>query len=269
MHLLKSLRRVITQTDFSRKFAPTAHPFITRYCNHCRVAVRLLCDKSSSNSDKLNRSGNSVASSPPEDNIPRHHGEEHPGHHGDVKENPQSASSTDDPSHGTHHPRHISDIWADRRYLWRLTEDINARYYDLEHMVMAKINMREKDQKAFRLGMLAVAISLSTLLYFFGGTIFSKIKEQFTGLFRDTLENKEIKIQAQELATAVVQTVLNDKDVMANAAVFLQTASQTPETQHALQRLAMHVLEHPESIAKLSALAKCLIKDICEDKVAF
>jgi hypothetical protein len=63
--------------------------------------------------------------------------------------------------------------------------------------------------------------------------------------------NKSLQIQTQELATAVVQTVLNDPEVLAKAASFLKDASQTPETQAALLQLTMHVLRHPDTLEQL------------------
>lgn len=38
-------------------------------------------------------------------------------------------------------------------------------------------------------------------------------------------ENESLKIQTQELATAVVHTVLNDKDITAQAITFLRDAT--------------------------------------------
>ena len=53
---------------------------------------------------------------------------------------------------------------------------------------------------------------------------------------------------------AVVQTILNDKDITAHAATFLQDAATVPATQEALLKLALHILQHPDSIQELTNL---------------
>lgn len=80
------------------------------------------------------------------------------------------------------------------------------------------------------------------------------------------MENESLKIQTQELATAVVQTILNDKEITAHAATFLKEASTTAETQAALLELTMHVLQHPKTLDEAALLAKKLLNSLSQDK---
>jgi len=64
---------------------------------------------------------------------------------------------------------------------------------------------------------------------------------------------------------AVVQTVLNDKDITAHAATFLQDAATVPATQEALLKLALHILQHPDSLNELSKLCAKVVANISVD----
>src|SRR3546814_14771488 len=77
--------------------------------------------------------------------------------------------------------------------------------------------------------------------------------------------NESLQIQTQELAGAVVQTVLNDPEVLAKAAAFLRDASQTTETQAALVQLTLHVLNHPDTLQEIVKLTQELAKILATD----
>lgn len=91
--------------------------------------------------------------------------------------------------------------------------------------------------------------------------------DKTAGLAKETLENESLKIQTQELATAVVQTILNDKEITAYAAMFLKEASTTAETQQALLDLTMHVLQHPQTLDEANKLVKKIVVSMGSDKV--
>ena len=89
-----------------------------------------------------------------------------------------------------------------------------------------------------------------------------------TSLARETLEDKAINVQTEELARAVVPTLLNDKEVTVQAASFLREASHAPETQEALLKLTLHVLQHPDSLKELSALTKNVLAALSSEPEA-
>lgn len=145
------------------------------------------------------------------------------------------------------------------------TQAINHSIGDIEKVLMARIH--ESNQRRFRIMFFSSAAFVVTFFVIFGEAISKKLRSLTTGLALETLEDKSIKIQTQELAMAVVQTVLNDKDVTAQAASFLREAAQTPETQEALLKLTLHVLQHPDSVKELSLLTKQVIANLADDEV--
>ncbi len=147
--------------------------------------------------------------------------------------------------------------------VWNYTVAMNNSIKDIEQSLMKRIH--ESNQRRFRLLFFG---SLGAIIWFFvafGETIGQKLKSMTTGLALETLEDKAIKVQTEELARAVVQTVLNDKDVTAQAASFLREASHAPETQEALLKLTLHVLKHPDSLKELSLLTKNVLAALSSD----
>jgi len=144
------------------------------------------------------------------------------------------------------------------------TQAINHSIGDIERVLMDRIH--ESNKRRFRIVFFSTVFGIFWFFAVFGGTISKKLRSLTTGLALETLEDKSIKIQTQELAMAVVQTVLNDKEVTAQAAAFLREASHTPETQEALLQLTLHVLQHPDSVQELSVLTKRVVAELANDK---
>ena len=65
---------------------------------------------------------------------------------------------------------------------------------------------------------------------------------------------------------AVVQTILNDKEITAHAAAFLKEASTAPETQQALLKLTLHILQHKDTLKELTILSKRLLSNLTNDQ---
>lgn len=146
------------------------------------------------------------------------------------------------------------------------TYEFNKLYYDVEKNVMSKIN--ESNRRRFRLIVLSILIGTIVLFLVFGTKIRKGITDGTADIAKETLENESLKIQTQELAMAVVQTILNDKEITSHAANFLREASTVSETQAALLQLTLHVLQHPESLHELQILVKKLLGILSEDKVS-
>lgn len=145
------------------------------------------------------------------------------------------------------------------------TEEINRAYSELEKNLMQRIN--ESNQRRFRIILLSTVLFITWVVAVFGTRIRKMLSDQTAGLAKETLENESLKVQTQELAMAVVNTVLNDKEVTAHAASFLREASVVPETQQALLQLTLHVLQHPDTLHEATTLAKKLITVLAKDKV--
>jgi hypothetical protein len=141
------------------------------------------------------------------------------------------------------------------------------KYEDFEKQVMSRL--QESNRRRFRLYFFGSIAGIVAITLVFGRSIRQGVSEQTAAIAKETLENESLKIQTQELAMAVVQTVLNDKEITAHAAAFLKEASTTPETQKALLDLTLHVLQHPQTFEELVVLGKRLIHNLTNDKVSF
>lgn len=138
---------------------------------------------------------------------------------------------------------------------------------DIETRIMERFH--ESNRERFRLYFFGSFVLLLTIYGVYGESIRKRITQGTADLAKETLENENLKIQTQELAMAVVQTVLNDKEITALAATFLKEASTANETQQALLELTLHILQHPDSLKELTVLAKELINNLSQDPVQY
>ena len=130
---------------------------------------------------------------------------------------------------------------------------------------MARI--KESNQRRFRVVLALVVGLVSWVISVFGERLRKLLTDHTAGLAKETLENESLKIQTQELAMAVVQTILNDQDTAAHAAAFLREAASNAETKQALVGLALHILQHPDTLKQLGQLSRRLLQELCADKV--
>jgi hypothetical protein len=138
-------------------------------------------------------------------------------------------------------------------------------YDEFEKNLMRNINY--KNQQRFRAYLLGTVLMIAWVTLVFGERMRKYFTEQTAGLAKETLENESLKIQTQELATAVVQTILENKDIASHAAAFLKEASMAPETQQAMLKLTLHILQHKETLDELTKISQKLIKNLANDKV--
>ena len=85
----------------------------------------------------------------------------------------------------------------------------NETYHDFERKLMARI--KESNQRRFRVVLALVVGLVSWVVFVFGARLRKLLTDHTAGLAKETLENESLKIQTQELAMAVVQTILNDQ----------------------------------------------------------
>lgn len=104
-----------------------------------------------------------------------------------------------------------SAVNATKQQAVNYSHEINKVYSEIEHDMMKRIN--ESNQRRFRLFLLSSTLIILWIGVVFGSKIRKMLSDQTAGLAKETLENESLKLQTQELAMAVVQTVLNDKEV--------------------------------------------------------
>jgi hypothetical protein len=146
------------------------------------------------------------------------------------------------------------------------SQEFNKIYGDMERKMMTRIN--ESNQRRFRIVLISSVLFIIWIVAIFGKKIRQSFTKEAAGLARETLENESLKIQTQELAMAVVQTVLDDKEVTTAAGVFLQEAAAVPETQQALVNLTTHVLKHPETLKEVNVLCNKLMAILANEPVS-
>ena len=143
--------------------------------------------------------------------------------------------------------------------------DLNKAYADIENSLMDRIH--EGNRQRFRVYLLGTILAIVWTTAVFGEQLRKMLSDQTADIARETLENELIKVQTNELATAVVQTILNDKEITANAARFLQEAAAAPETQQALLSLTLHILQHADTLKEVNLLVKHLVDLLSKDPV--
>lgn len=143
-------------------------------------------------------------------------------------------------------------------------QSMGAAYEDLELRVMARVGNQNRDR--FRLLLASSIVFVVWVIAVFGTRIRKSLGSQAIEVAQEMAENEQLKVQTGELAMAVVQTILNDKEINSNAASFLQKAAGEKETQEALMLMLQHVLKHPDTEKELMALVGKIIESISKDK---
>ena len=184
----------------------------------------------------------------------------------DIRDTENVTKTTETPPEGVEGGAERQQQHEDQqKYLWTTAEavryatkhhldDIGKAYGNIELTLMSKIN--ESNQRRFRAVLFGGVGAIVWVLFVFGTDIKNWLSGQTAGIAKETLENEQLKIQTQELATAVIQTILNDKEIAAQASKFLQEASGNKETQDALVKLTVQVLRHPDSLKETVELVK-------------
>ena len=145
----------------------------------------------------------------------------------------------------------------------RFGNQIGSAYEDIEGRLMARIGNQNRDR--FRLMLSASSVFLLVIAAVFGTDIKKSIGLQASEVAQEALQNEELKVQTGELASAVVQTILNDKDIAKAGGAFVRDTAGTEETQDALLKLTHYVLQHPQSKTELGELVKLVLADLSKD----
>jgi len=102
-------------------------------------------------------------------------------------------------------------------------------------------------------------------IYFYGQDLLRIFTKGTAEVAKETLQHEPLQLQMQELVTTVVQTLLNDKDVMKNTATFLKEISENEETRNALVVLAVQILQDKETLKEAVQLATKVVLYLAKD----
>lgn len=119
---------------------------------------------------------------------------------------------------------------------------------------------------------LAVTVSVLAVLWvtsFFRQEIRQFFINEAVIIGVETLSNEKLIKQTQQLVQSVVQSVLSDKELMAHVTAFLSDITAVPETRQTLTELALHVLQHPQSVEELTKLSQRIVDNLSKDQVCF
>mmetsp|Transcript_22940 Transcript_22940/g.29789 ORF Transcript_22940/g.29789 Transcript_22940/m.29789 type:complete len:392 (+) Transcript_22940:77-1252(+) len=125
--------------------------------------------------------------------------------------------------------------------------------------------IRGRMQNNFRTVAIGSILITAWLTATFGKQMYNFFTEQTAEVAKETLRQESLQTQTQELATAVVQTLLNDKEVMRNAAAFLREAAGNDETRNALVGLALHILQHPDTLQEAVELGRKVVVHLAKE----
>ncbi|KAF0699753.1 Aste57867_9680 [Aphanomyces stellatus] len=124
------------------------------------------------------------------------------------------------------------------------------------------MNMQGKNWNMWGLGIIGVGVFG---MIAFGPEMRSKMTKTTAEVATETLQNESLQIQTQELASQIVQTVLNDPKVLDQACHFLKKLFAMEMTHVALVQLTSGVLNDPQTLAHVTKLAKQLLFNLFQD----
>lgn len=99
----------------------------------------------------------------------------------------------------------------------------------------------------------------------FGPELKGNVSQHTAEVARRSLENVDLQIQTQQLASEIVQTVLNNPKVLDQAAQFVSHLTQLDATQKSLIQLTKYVLNDPHTLAEVTKVTKRLIYNMMQD----
>ncbi|ETW09772.1 hypothetical protein H310_00254 [Aphanomyces invadans] len=124
------------------------------------------------------------------------------------------------------------------------------------------LRMQDKPWNMWGLGLLGVGV-LGVIA--FGPEMRSKMTKTTAEVATETLQNESLQIQTQELASQIVQTVLNDPKVLDQASQFLQKLMAMDATRGAMVQLTSNVLNDPQTLAHVTKLSKQILFNLFQD----
>uniref|UniRef100_A0A7S3UXV6 Uncharacterized protein n=1 Tax=Heterosigma akashiwo TaxID=2829 RepID=A0A7S3UXV6_HETAK len=143
------------------------------------------------------------------------------------------------------------------------TAEIISNLKHAEEYLMKRIHIG--NQNRFRTAVLGTILTCCWLTATFGQEIYSFFTKQTAEVAKETLRQESLQIQTQELATAIVQTLLNDDQVMKNATIFLKEAAGNEETKKALVGLGLFILQHEETMREAVELGRKIVVQLSKE----
>ena len=139
----------------------------------------------------------------------------------------------------------------------RVSRRVVDNYREYEQQLMR--TLRASNVEQFRVAVTAGALVTVWVVSVFGRQIRRFFSTQTAEVARETLENEELQARTQELAAAVVRTILNDEDILLKLTNFVKRAAGDAVLRGALVDMAVHIVQHEETLAEVKVLGLRLV----------
>lgn len=133
---------------------------------------------------------------------------------------------------------------------------------DLELVLMRAIHVQSTE--TFRMLALVLA-ALGVLAWVFQDPIVSTLGRRGGDVAAKSLAHEEVQLRAEQVAKAVVHTVLNDPEVLDLATLFLRNILVQEESRAEVARLLRLVLQDPTVKAEIRRLGIWLVQELSND----
>mmetsp|Transcript_15267 Transcript_15267/g.58035 ORF Transcript_15267/g.58035 Transcript_15267/m.58035 type:complete len:302 (+) Transcript_15267:56-961(+) len=163
-------------------------------------------------------------------------------------------------------PTWVNMIRSGRRILpnREVSQRVVDNYKEIEARLMR--TTRASNVEQIRLALTAAALVTVWVFSVFGRHIRRFFSKQTAEVARETLENEELQARTQELAAAVVRTILNDEDILVKITAFIRNTADDDNLRDALVQLALHILQHDDTLAEVKVLGLKLVDYILKDE---
>lgn len=118
--------------------------------------------------------------------------------------------------------------------------------------------------ETFRMLALVLA-SLGALAWVFQDPIVSSLGRRGGDVAAKSLAHEEVQLRAEQVAKAVVHTVLDDSEVLDRATYFLRNVLVQEESRAEVARLLRLVLQDPTVKAEIRRLGIWLVQELSND----
>jgi len=103
------------------------------------------------------------------------------------------------------------------------------------------------------------------VVYVFRDSLLGHLGRQTADVASRSLEDGSVQLKAEQVAKAVVHTVLNDHEVLGRAVTFLQSVLVQDSTRQEVMRLLIRVLKDPATLAQVREVALHVVAEVAKD----
>eukprot|EP00968_Pinguiococcus_pyrenoidosus_P019832 scaffold2224_cov261-Pinguiococcus_pyrenoidosus.AAC.5 len=138
-----------------------------------------------------------------------------------------------------------------------VSQRVVDNYKEIEARLMR--TTRASNVEQIRLALTAAALVTVWVFSVFGRHIRRFFSKQTAEVARETLENEELQARTQELAAAVVRTILNDEDILVKITAFIRVGRVRYASIRVLELGSSWRPSHDDTLAEVKVLGLKLV----------